>query len=105
MAQWHVWKKCVNREQHVQKTEPNETRKEGLKSYADMTIYAMCHHKLTTFDTSFSLWWLNYMQLAHARPTMSCIHLVSYTSNVMFGYSIPNMFLAEVPSGVRMATS
>jgi len=35
----------------------NETRKEGLKSYADMTIYAMpiqtgadkimCHHKLS----------------------------------------------------------
>jgi len=59
-----------------------------LKNYADMIVYAvgparlvpaMCHRKLpttivtsqATFDTSFSLWWLRYMQLAHACPTMS----------------------------------
>jgi len=76
----------------MQKTNPttNETRKEGLKSYADMTIYEarlvpkICHHKLPTTivtsltlrDISLSLQWLKCMQLAHACPIKSSIHLV-----------------------------
>jgi len=69
-----------------------ETRKEGLKSYADMTIYparlvpyivtslpppqtSYNYHHLVTFDTSFSFRWLKCMQLVHVHPTRFCIQL------------------------------
>jgi len=62
----------------------NKTRKERLKSYADMTIYTrylvhtLCHCKLPTttlisltvsnFDISFPLWWPKHMQLLTFAP-------------------------------------
>ena len=71
------------------KTKPkstNETRKEGLKKYADMTIYAldparlvptMCHHKLpTTIVTSLIL--SNYLiphSLSVAKMHAACSRL------------------------------
>ena len=98
MAQWQ--KKCVNGNNpeilsNMQKTNPKSYKRdqeEGLKSYADMTMYTIdparlvpirCHHKLpaaivtsltlATSDESFSLQWLKCMQLAHARTTMSSL--------------------------------
>ena len=80
---------------------------------------AMSHHKLVSFPDYFSLhkhpsynlyhlantqqlliphslWWLKCMQLAHARPTMSCIHLAVYIMHMHVVRCYKNwFFIAE----------
>ena len=102
LIDWYmVWwqKKCVNGEQpwerikHANQRAANWTRKKGLKIYADKAncaidparlVPTICHHKLpTTVTTSLTLsnshspLCLKYMQVDHAHPTMSYIHLES----------------------------
>ena len=58
----------------------------------------MCQHKLPTttltLSNSFSPRWLKRMQLAHARPIMSCIHLTLQLSI----QSIVHYSLHKLPS-------
>jgi len=77
----------------------NKTRKEGLKSYAHMTIYTisqarlkltMCRYKLPTtsvISLTFSNFWylaLSSVAKMHAAcsrsPAVSCIYLISFES-------------------------
>ena len=80
-GEWSI----LRRYQTCRRQTTNETRKEGLKNYVDVTIYTIASYaKLdwylwcatTSFplsscwhsDTSFSLRWLKGMQLAHTPP-------------------------------------
>ena len=93
MARWQ--KKCINRErpwEGIKHTEdkPKELqtrpcRKEGLKSSADMTIYAidparlvptMCHYKLPTTIATLHIWKLHLMSYRLPEPMQNSFGLV-----------------------------
>jgi len=99
------WQKCVNTNlESIKHTErqsqrvTNKIRKEGLKIYADMTIYAidparlvpkMCHHNLPTIIlTSLTLWYIILssvakMYAACSRSPHNVLH--SLTCNTPLG--------------------
>jgi len=66
------------------KEQQNKTRKEGLKSYADITINAIDWFQqcatanflqlLSSFDISFPLWWPKHIQLNCSRSPHSVLH-------------------------------
>jgi len=73
----------------------NEIRKEGLKVYADMTIYAidparlvpkMCHHNLpTTIVTSLTLWYIILSSVAKMCAARShSLHNVLHSPSLMY---------------------